>query len=173
MAAGSLSGNADRAVALQGHTHLKENLAMRVLVITMLLARVVLQVQPAAADDTMTAEIETAMQALNDAYTNNDRTTIDSMVTADHIGVTSYGGVQTTAEQFTTLRELKGRYLDYTTIAVTSLGPDSALITYQNSFDGTYAGKPLPARVFVSQIWLKKDGKWLQELYQETPIAAE
>ncbi|MCP4303848.1 MAG: nuclear transport factor 2 family protein, partial [Hyphomicrobiales bacterium] len=48
--------------------------------------------------------------------------------------------------------------------------PDVVQITYENSYEGNYAGTPLSARVFVSQIWLKQDGTWKQQLYQETPI---
>jgi hypothetical protein len=54
---------------------------------------------------------------------------------------------------------------------VTVLGPYAAQITYENSFKGTFDGKELPKRVFVSEIWLKQKGKWLQQFYQDTPIA--
>ncbi len=36
---------------------------------------------------------------------------------------------------------------------------------------GTYKGKPLPAKVYVTEIWVKRDGRWLQCLYQETPLS--
>jgi hypothetical protein len=38
-------------------------------------------------------------------------------------------------------------------------------------YKGTFQGRPLPERVFVSETWEKQDGSWRQQLYQETPIA--
>jgi hypothetical protein len=95
------------------------------------------------------------------------------MVTADHMGVSTYGGAQTTQEQFATLGELEARYFDFSPTNVTVLGPDTVQVTYENSYEGTFAGKPLPSRVFVSQIWLRRDGQWRQQLYQETPLPTE
>jgi ketosteroid isomerase-like protein len=130
--------------------------------------------QSFAADDAATkAEIEAAIKALNDAYAGGDETTIASMVTPDHMGVSSYSGAQTFKEQFTTLGEFQARYFDYSPMSFASLGPDAVLVTYENSYEGTFAGKPLPSRIFVSQIWLRQDGMWRQQLYQETPLPAE
>ena len=53
------------------------------------------------------------------------------------------------------------------------LGPDAALVTTEQSYRGTYKGNPLPGRVFVSEVWVRVDGKWLQKFYQETIMEEE
>lgn len=148
---------------------------MRFLSTILLLGAVAMpSTHPVLADDAaLSTEIDAAIKALNDAYAGGDEATISSMVTPTHKGVSSYSGVQTTAEQFTTLGELKGRYFDYSPVSVMELGPDALLVTYENSYEGTFADKPLPSRVFVSQIWLQEDGHWRQHLYQETPLPTE
>jgi len=138
-------------------------------------AAILIQALPASADDaSVAAEIKAAMYKLNDAFAAQDVNTIESMVTADHIGVSSYYGRPfDTEEQIDTINDFKAEYFDFTDPVVTVLGPDAAQITFENSFRGTFEDKPLPPRVFVSEIWLKQDGKWLQQLYQETPINAK
>lgn len=136
---------------------------------------IVIHALPAAADDSsVAAEIKAAMFKLNDAFATQDVNTIESMVTPDHLGVSSYyGRPLDTEEQIDTIGDFKAEYFDFTDPVVTVLGPNAAQITFENSFRGTFEDKPLPPRVFVSEIWLKQDGKWLQQLYQETPINAK
>jgi Domain of unknown function (DUF4440) len=127
-----------------------------------------------AADAAVVAEIKSAKSALDDAFARHDVATIKQMVTADHLAVTSYYGRPfTTADEVGTIADFKAEYFDFTDPVVTVLGPDAAQITFENSYRGTFEGKPLPPRVFVSESWLKQDGKWLQQLYQETPINAK
>ncbi len=138
-------------------------------------AAMLIQILPASADDApVAAEIKAAMFKLNDAFAAQDVNTIESMVTPDHLGVSSYyGRPLDTEEQIATIGDFKAEYFDFTDPVVTVLGPNAAQITFENSFRGTFEDKPLPPRVFVSEIWLKQDGKWRQQLYQETPIDAK
>ncbi len=53
---------------------------------------------------------------------------------------------------------------------MTPLGRDVALVTFENSYRGTFHDKPMPSRVFVSEVWVKVDSKWLQKLCQETVV---
>ena len=138
-------------------------------------AAIMIHALPASADEaSVAAEIKAAMYKLNDAFAAQDVNTIESMVTADHLGVSSYyGRPLDTEEQIDTIGDFKAEYFDFTDPVVTVLGPNAAQITFENSFKGTFEDKPLPPRVFVSEIWLKQDGKWLQQLYQETPVDAK
>jgi hypothetical protein len=49
------------------------------------------------------------------------------------------------------------------------LTDDVAQIIYRATIKGTYAGKAVPSPVYASEVWVKRDGKWLQASYQETP----
>jgi hypothetical protein len=52
---------------------------------------------------------------------------------------------------------------------VKPLTGDVAQVTYRATIKGTYAGKAVPSPVYVGEVWIKRDGKWLQASYQETP----
>jgi hypothetical protein len=136
-------------------------------------AIVVVMSTAAMADDaSIIAEVTAAKTTLDQAFQDRDAAKIESMVTADHLSVTSYYDVPfTTDDQLATLSEFQAHYFDFSEPTVTLFSEDAAMVTFENSYSGTFQGRPLPQRVFVSEIWEKHDGKWLQGLYQETPIA--
>jgi len=132
----------------------------------------VLPASGAWADDAaLTAEIKARVNELNQAFADRDTAKIETMITADQIAVIPvYGKPTTFAERLPTLDQYKAIRSAFAPTQVKALGGTAVLVTYENSKQGTYAGKPLSPRVFVSQIWVKQDGEWRQRLYQETPI---
>jgi hypothetical protein len=66
--------------------------------------------------------------------------------------------------------ELRVVFVNATTSVIDPIGSEAALVNFENTFRGTFAGKPLPERVHASEIWINEDGRWRQRLYQETPI---
>jgi hypothetical protein len=120
------------------------------------------------------AAVEAQRTALGQAYENGDADAIRGLMTPDQRSVTFvYEGPQTVDEQVATLKDLKVEVYDAIPPTVDLLGPDAALVTYEQSYRGTYNGNPLPGRVFIGEVWVKIDGKWLQKLYQETIIEEE
>ena len=84
-----------------------------------------------AGDGQVAEELKVARQMLDDAFSNNDVATIRSMVTPDHVGVTSYyRGSFTAEEEIATLSEFKGRYFDFSDTKVDVLGDNAAMITF-------------------------------------------
>jgi Domain of unknown function (DUF4440) len=128
-------------------------------------------VLPARADDAaLMAEIKARVNEINQAFVDRDTAKIKTMITADQIAVIpAYGKPTHFAERM--LDQYKVVKSAFTPTQVKVLGPTAVFVTYENSNQGSYAGKPLSPRVFVSMIWLKRDGKWLEDFYQETPIA--
>lgn len=53
---------------------------------------------------------------------------------------------------------------------VTLLGPDAALRTFVADLKGSFKGKPLPARAFVNETLVKRDGKWIERFFQITTL---
>ncbi len=49
------------------------------------------------------------------------------------------------------------------------LDKNSALITFTGTQDGVCSGKTIPATVHASSVYVKRDGKWLNAFYTETP----
>jgi ketosteroid isomerase-like protein len=126
----------------------------------------------ATADEAATiAEVKAAVEEIEKAFVDQDVATIKSMFTPDHVSIAErYGGAVLLPEQLETIDALKRTTFDLTPLDVKLIGADAALVTYAQSYSGTFQGKTLPARAFVSQIWLKQDGAWRQLFYQETPI---
>jgi hypothetical protein len=54
--------------------------------------------------------------------------------------------------------------------SVALLGPDVALRTFIAELKGSFKGKPLPARAFVNETLVKRDGKWIERFFQVTTL---
>ncbi len=52
------------------------------------------------------------------------------------------------------------------------IAPTVVLLTYKANQVGTDHGKPLPLAMYVSSVWVNRDGKWLNVLAQDTPEAS-
>ena len=50
------------------------------------------------------------------------------------------------------------------------LAPDVALRTFIAELKGSFKGKPLPARAFVNETLVRRDGKWIERLFQVTTL---
>jgi hypothetical protein len=55
-------------------------------------------------------------------------------------------------------------------VKVSLLGDDAALRTFTADLKGSFKGKPLPAKVFATEILVKREGKWIERFYQVTPM---
>jgi uncharacterized protein (TIGR02246 family) len=120
------------------------------------------------------AAITAQRTALGQAYETGDANAIRGLMTPDQRSVTFvYDGPQTVDEQVATMKDLKVEVYDAIPPTVEMLGPDAALVTTEQSYRGTYKGNPLPGRVFVGEVWVRVDGKWLQKFYQETIMEEE
>lgn len=130
------------------------------------------QALPAIANEAATiAEIKSAVAKLDNAYSNEDVATIKRMTVPNHVAVSPlYDRPVSVDTQINAFDQLERVLFDRSPIQVALLSPEIALVTFEKSYKGTYKGKPLPARVFASEIWRKQGDKWLQQLYQETPI---
>jgi ketosteroid isomerase-like protein len=144
------------------------------IVATTVAALVVLAVQAVPALSDELADLKAARAQLDEAFVNQDADTILSLMTADHIAVSqAYGGAITRDEQVKSLPDLKVTFSNISEPQITMFGNEAAFVTYEESLHGTFRGKPLPGRVFASEIWVKMDGKWLEKVYQETVIDSD
>jgi len=126
---------------------------------------------PHADEASIRDDVQRAQIQLDQAFVQQDSAAIMAMVTPDQVAITPYLRKPVPIEgQIATLAKFKARLFDITPAEVDLIGEDAALLTYEKSYDGTFEGRPLPARVFVSSLWTKESGTWLQRLYQETAI---
>jgi len=136
-----------------------------------------LAVTPPAAlsDDAATiAAINASSTALDDAFERQDAEKIRSLMTPDHLAITSYyGAPMGFDEQMKTLPDIEMDQTIKSDVTVTLLGPDAALRSFIVDMKGSYKGKPLPSRMFITETLVRRDGKWLERQYQTTPLTPQ
>jgi len=117
--------------------------------------------------------VETQIIALEkagwEAWKNKDATWIRDNVTEEFLLVNSES-VSTKAQvvkSTATDCDVKSYSLDNFKFVV--LDKDSVLLTYTAMQDGVCNGKPIPANVRASVVYVKRGSKWLEALYMETP----
>ena len=115
--------------------------------------------------------INASSNALDEAFAKRDVEAIKALMTPDHVTVTPYyDGPQSVDDQIASLPELDYGQTIQGTPAVVLLAPDVALRTFIADLKGSFKGKPLPARAFVNETLVKRDGKWIERLFQITTL---
>jgi hypothetical protein len=103
--------------------------------------------------------INKAAAGLDAAFAKDDVGTVKQMMTPGHIAVTPYyDGPQSVADQAASLPDLQYGQTIVGDVSVALLGADTALRSFTAELNGSFKGRPLPRRVFVSAIWVKQDG---------------
>ena len=120
---------------------------------------------------TEVAAINAASKALDDAFEAQDAEKIRSLMTPDHLAITSYFDKPMSFDEvLAALDDLKMDQTITSGVVVTLLGPDAAIRTFIADMKGTYKGKPLAPRMFITETLVKRDDKWLERQYQTTPL---
>jgi hypothetical protein len=53
-------------------------------------------------------------------------------------------------------------------LRVVHLSPEATLLVYKATQKANFGGQPVPTPTWVSSLWIKRSGKWLNALVQET-----
>ncbi|MEM9471075.1 MAG: nuclear transport factor 2 family protein [Pseudomonadota bacterium] len=118
------------------------------------------------------APIQEAIDEIGAAFARQDFDEIKTFFAPDHLVVTTYTGVSPVSEYLPdAIENLDIRSAKVEDHQLVKLGPGVYMRTYYVENQGTFHGKTLPQRVLATQIWVQRDGKWVQRLYQETPLA--
>ena len=124
-----------------------------------------------AGDADTIAAINASSNALDEAFAKRDVEKIKALMTPDHVTVTPYyDGPQTVDDQLASLSELDYGQTIVGEPSVVLLSPDVALRTFIAELKGSFKGKPLPARAFVNESLVKRDGAWIERLFQITTL---
>ena len=124
-----------------------------------------------ATDAETIAAINASSNALDEAFADRNVETIKSLMTPDHVSVTPYyDGPQSVDDQIASLAELDYGQKIVGTPSVMLLSADVALRTFTADLKGSFRGKPLPARAFVNETLVKRDGKWIERFFQVTTL---
>ncbi len=105
------------------------------------------------------------------AFKNRDRNAYGDLLAEDFVAVEDDG--QGTRNKSAAAREVEqGLVTDYSLafFKCTPLGPDSAFVTYEASIRFPPKAQVRFERVYVSEVWVKRDGQWKTLHYQDTRV---
>jgi hypothetical protein len=139
---------------------------------TLLIGTAVLAFALQARADTV-EEVERLVRTIKTVFDNGDVDTLKRLMTQDHMATLSYAQFSNRADQLKVLTEFKISSYEIEGLKVKALTDSAALASFRATIKGTYKGKEVPSPVQVMEVWIKRDGKWLQASYQETPIGAK
>ncbi|HKB35316.1 MAG TPA: nuclear transport factor 2 family protein [Gemmataceae bacterium] len=115
-------------------------------------------------------EVERARQTIQTAFNKGDVDTLKLLMTEDLLTTLTYARFTNRADLLKVLGDIKISEYKMDGLKVKPLTKDVALTSYRATIKGTYKGKTVPATVHVVEVWIKRDGKWAQASYQETPV---
>jgi hypothetical protein len=119
-----------------------------------------------AADD-----IEAKERQVQAAIQKGDLQAFGSLLADDAMEVTDHG-VSSKAQ---IIEELKGATLSdftMTDVKVTMIDKDASLITYRTAGKYSVHGQSGTFDDWASTVWVKRNGKWMAFIHQETPVMA-
>jgi hypothetical protein len=104
-----------------------------------------------------------------EAWKNHDGKFFEGFLSDDHVEV-GFGGPTNKATVVTGVASPTCNVKSYTVdkFELTLLETNTALLTYHAAQDTTCGGKAVPSPVWVSSLYIKRGGRWLNVLYQQT-----
>jgi ketosteroid isomerase-like protein len=115
-------------------------------------------------------EVEDAVRTIQRAFNKGDVDTLKGLMTEDLTTTLTYARFSSAADQLKVLSDWKFSEYKIDGLKVKPLTKDVALVSFTATIKGTYKGKQVPSPVQVGEVWVRRDGKWKQASYQETPL---
>jgi hypothetical protein len=100
-------------------------------------------------------------------WQQHDKPGFASLMDSDFVAVDTHG-IASKAENIADIDNLNKEAYDLSNFRVHRIGPDTMFLTYHARLKGTYKGKRIDGTYYVSSVWAKRQGKWLNVLYHET-----
>jgi hypothetical protein len=127
-------------------------------------------------DDQKTAELELAVRRFGEAWASGDLTTLKALLSPTYTHADAFGALHDRAAwlAYAGGRAGRGTQITFRNVETRRIG-DLAVVTGINDVAGGGARnaedqKPLSIR--FTQVWILKDGQWLREAFQATPISS-
>ena len=118
-----------------------------------------------------TTELESNVKTEWDAFKNKNKQAYSDLLAEDFVAIEDDG--EGTRKKSAAVAEVdKSVVNNYHLFALTVLPLDSnaALVTYEITLEFPPKVQVRFKRVFVSEIWLKRNGQWKERYYQETRV---
>ena len=106
-----------------------------------------------------------------DAWKARDSSFYRTFLSDDHVEL-GWSGRSTKAEVLATVATPRCVVKSYSTddFKFTQFDATSALLTYHAAQSTTCGGKPVPSPVWVSSLYVRRGGRWVNASYQQTPV---
>jgi len=126
---------------------------------------------PASAQPELKDLLESNVRAEWEAFSKKDKKTYRDLLAEDFVAVeTDDQGARNKIHAVSELDH--GNVYKYSLFAftVTLLGPDAAFVTYESTLEFPPRAQIRFLRVYVSELWVKKNGQWKARHHQETRV---
>ena len=107
---------------------------------------------------------------VNDAVAKGDKAAFTALVSADGWAADGNGFMKT-ADFVPMLDQVKIASYKISDEKVMWVDANTAVVAYTWTGSGTFQGQPIPAKVYSSTVWTKKNGKWVAAFHQESEAA--
>lgn len=146
---------------------------MRVSTVSLSLLLVLVATVPLASAGDLKGDLLDKEKALWTAWGKANGEAFEQGMTEDAVTIVAgvgptFGRAAIVAEVDSNECQLKS--FDFTEVTLRKLGRSVAIISYKATQDLICGETKLPPNVYVSNVYVKKKGKWLGTKYQETPI---
>jgi ketosteroid isomerase-like protein len=129
------------------------------------------------ADDPNTAELEVAVRRFGEAWASGDLKTLEPLLSPTYTHTDGFGAFHDKAAWLDYVGGRAGRstQISFRDVEIRRLG-DFAIVTGTNDLTGPgirNKGDQAPQSMRFTQVWILKNGQWLREAFQATPIKAD
>lgn len=117
-------------------------------------------------------DIEAKERQIQAALQKGDLQAFGSLLADDAMEVTPHG-VNSKAQIIEMLKGVALSDFTMTDVKVTAIDKDASLITYRTKGKYSAQGQQGTFDQWASTVWVKRNGKWLAFVHQETPVMAQ
>ncbi len=113
-------------------------------------------------------------KAVWEAYKSKDAKALSNLLAEDSYEVDEEGEILNKQEQLQNVKDLTISEYQMKDVQVVVVSPAVVVVRYKVMVKGSYKGEELtPKWGVASSMWVKRDARWVNVVYQQTPIAAK
>lgn len=129
------------------------------------------------ADDPENAGLELSIRRFGEAWASGDLKTLENLLSPTYTHADVFGTLLNRAAWLAYASGRAGRstQISFRDVEIRRIG-DTAIVTGINDVSGSGARNPEDQKSLslrFTQVWMLRDGRWLREAFQGTPIGTE
>jgi uncharacterized protein (TIGR02246 family) len=115
-------------------------------------------------------EVERSVRSIQAAFDKKDREALLKLMTDDHESIMTFDHTSNANELLKSLPDYNFSEYKISEQRIKFVTEEVAFASHHATIKGTFKGKEVPSPVYVTTVWLKRGGKWVEAFYQETPL---